>query len=323
MRFPWLQVDSDFISSKASDLGALLGISRREALGLALDLWTWCLSRSPPDRSPDGIVAGSAPVPMLASAVSWPDPERLVSALVEVGLAERVPTGLRLRGFGRYRATWEKNRRRPKAGPDRNRTGTATESPPEAARKTQTYTQKEKKEASSAPADAVSADVDDLPDDTEHAQPVARPPLTLFPDKPTEKPKRPPKPLAEHRGDPRHAPLVDVLVKADAELTGRPYGFRGGRDAKAVAECLALADQDPATREEAAPAEVLRRWRIGRRWQGFPACTSLTDLAANWNAYAQPQASSAPPGNSRAPVRAESQPQYDPSKPAFVVTNRL
>lgn len=175
---------------------------------------------------------------------------------------------------------------------------------------------------SPAPAGAVSDGVDDLPDATDDAVPDERPMLTLAyaePDRP--EPKKPkaakPKAPAEPRGDPRHRPLTDALVAADAEVTGKPYGHRGGRDAKAVSECLALADQDAATSAEKAPAEVLRRWRIARRWRGFPACNSLSDLAANWNAYAREQAAVAPT-NLRAPVRAETQPQYDPSKPSCV-----
>lgn len=166
MRFPWLQVDSDFISSRASELGALLGISRREALGLALDLWAWVLSRSPADRPPDGILSGSDPVAVLASAVSWPVPERLASALVEVGLVEVLPKGLRIKGLDRYKATWEKNRRRP----NRNRPGPEPEPPPVPTRKTQTQTQTQK-EASATQTPAEAALGDDLPDATEHARP--------------------------------------------------------------------------------------------------------------------------------------------------------
>lgn len=272
MRFPWLQVDSDFIESKAGELGALLGISRREASGLALDLWKWCLSRSPPDRPPDGFVTGSAPVPVLASGVSWPgDPEQLVSALVEVGLVERVPEGLRVRGTDRYRATWEKNRRRPSGTkPERNRSGTAPEPVREPERKTHTQKQMNIEAVEDPPADAGAPGQVGL-----FGTPSAPPGKT--------KAKR------EPQGDPRHRPLTDALVAADVELRGGPYGHRGGRDAKAVSDCLALADQSPETAGEKASAEVLRRWRIARRWHGFPACNSLTDLATHWNAYVREQ----------------------------------
>lgn len=149
---------------------------------------------------------------------------------------------------------------------------------------------------------SAGADPEELPDATDDAQPVAErmaaamaalpEPLELLPVAKPEKPKR----KAEPKGDARHAPLVDALVKADAEVHGVPYGFRGGRDAKAVSECLSLADQNPATFGESAPAEILRRWRIARRWKGFPACNSLQDLATHWNAYARAQdGSTAPP----------------------------
>lgn len=161
---------------------------------------------------------------------------------------------------------------------------------------------------------------EELPDATEHAEP-AEPAartmanaISLFPEAVASKPEKPRR-KAEPRGDPRHAPLVDSLVKADAEVHGTPYGFRGGRDAKAVSECLSLADQNPATSGDAAQAEILRRWRIGRRWKGFPACNSLQDLATHWNAYARAQDVGST--NPRAPVRAESQPQYDPNKPGL------
>lgn len=145
------------------------------------------------------------------------------------------------------------------------------------------------------PSSSLSAAADDpeeLPDATDDAHPVIQPPLIAVEAEPKpEKPKR----KAEPKGDPRHAPLVDALVKADTEVHGVPYGFRGGRDAKAVSECLSLADQNPTTASDNAPAEVLRRWRIARRWKGFPACNSLQDLATHWNAYARAQDGSASP----------------------------
>lgn len=144
-----------------------------------------------------------------------------------------------------------------------------------------------------------------------------RPALVLMPAEPDKpEPRRPRKSApAEPTGDPRHAVLVKLLVSADTEITGKPYGFRGGRDAKAVTECLALADQDPATAGELAGVEVLRRWRIGRQWQGFPLCGSISDLAANWNTYVAPHRNVAraeenrprldPPSNPQPAVRSD------------------
>lgn len=146
---------------------------------------------------------------------------------------------------------------------------------------------------------------EDLPDATADAVEVPeRPALTLAyaePDRPAEKPApkppRPAKPKSEPKGDARHAPLVASLVATHAEVKGAPYGFAGGRDAKAVTELLALADQNPATRGEAAPSEILRRWGIALRWRGFPACTGLLAFRDNWNAYVAEQASAKPSGD--------------------------
>lgn len=155
MRFPWLQVGADVISAKAGDLGVLLGCSRREAMGLLVDLWAWVLTRSPDDAPPDGIVrdsrTGTGAVPATERAVSWAGPEgMLVTALEELGFVERLPDGLCFRGAARYAATWEKNRRRKQTDPkpERNRSGTGDEP----ARKTQTQTQSSSPSESAASA---------------------------------------------------------------------------------------------------------------------------------------------------------------------------
>lgn len=271
MRFPWLQVDSDFIAAHAGDLGAHLGISRREAIGLAVDLWTWALARAPDDAPPDGVVTGTGAVPdrLLSGSVGWTGPESvLTEALLACGLAVRIDDGYRLTGFSRYRSTWEKNRRRAGGKPDRNRTGTGDVP----TRKTQTQTHIEAVKDPPAGAAAPS-----------QAGLFGPPPPV-----PAEAPRKP-KAKREPAGDPRHRPLTEALVAADVELRGAPYGHRGGRDAKAVTECLSLADQSPETAGEKAPEEVLRRWRVARRWQGYPACGSLSDLATHWNTYVREQ----------------------------------
>jgi hypothetical protein len=142
MRPPWLQVDMEFVEAKAGDLGALLGISRREAVGLAVDLWSWVLKRSPDDAPPDGIVrdsrTGTGAVPMLERAGEWTGPEgKLAAALEEVGLLERLPDGIRLRGIERYATTWKKNRGGGGTAPEskRNRAGIETEPAPKMKRK--------------------------------------------------------------------------------------------------------------------------------------------------------------------------------------------
>lgn len=109
---------------------------------------------------------------MLERAGSWAGPEgKLAAALEDVGLIERITDGIRFRGIGRYKATWEKNRRRKgsEPEPDKSRSGSVGDS----SRKTQTYTQKEEATATQGPASAVpKVGPEELPDATDDATPV-------------------------------------------------------------------------------------------------------------------------------------------------------
>lgn len=263
MRFPWLQVDADFIGAHAADLGALLGVSRREAMGLALDLWTWALARAPDDAPPDGMISGTGPVPdrLLSGSVGWTGPVEVFSgALLACGLMVKVEAGYRLTGFDRYKATWEKNRRRTGGKPDRNRTGTGEEP----ARKTQTQTQTQKEEdlpppSSAAPREGLRLEEQEPPRRTRKAKP----------EKPT---------------DPRHAPLTQELC----ERLGWPH--HGGRTGKAITELLRLADgMTLGTHPEGAPVEVLRRAAIAKAHEGFPRVRELHELVTHWGHFAEPQ----------------------------------
>jgi hypothetical protein len=152
MRFPWLQVDADFIAAHAGDLAGYLGISRREAMGLALDLWTWVLARSPANRPPDGVVTGAdvagfspEPARIVAVAVGWVgDPAALCGALSACGMLEIIPNGVRIRGMSRYARTWEKNNRR-RTGDNNagNRRGTGEKPAPKTQTQTQTQIEEE------------------------------------------------------------------------------------------------------------------------------------------------------------------------------------
>lgn len=329
MRLPFMQLESDLVAHGAALVGQLAGCLPAQALGHIAMLRAWAVSQATDETPPDGLVRGDAAPRLIEAAAQWQGARgTLFEALLDAGQVQRESEGVRVLHLEPYAKAWERNAKakaRMANGRERsaNKPVTASERPAKFTGQTQTQMEDvEETTTSPAPADAVSDGVDDLPDATEDAVPDERPLLTLAyaePDRP--EPKKPkaskPKPPAEPRGDPRHKPLTDALVAADAEVTGKPYGHRGGRDAKAVSECLALADQDAATSADRAPVEVLRRWRIARRWRGFPACNSLSDLAANWNAYAREQAAVAPT-NLRAPVRAETQPQYDPSRPGCV-----
>lgn len=120
--------------------------------------------------------------------------------------------------------------------------------------------------------------------------------------KPAGKPRRERKPAAdkpENKGDPRHASTVAAIVETYREVKGAAYGFQGGKDAKAITDLLALADQEANTKGEKASAEILRRWRIALRWRGFPACTGLLSFRDNWNAYVGEQGATPTGGNSQ------------------------
>lgn len=257
MRFPWLQVGADVISAKAGDLGVLLGCSRREAMGLLVDLWTWVLTRSPDDTPPDGIVrdsrTGTGAEPATERAVSWAGPEgMLVTALEELGFVERLPNGLRFRGIERYAATWEKNRRRKQTAPkpERNRTGTGGEP----ARKTQTHI-KDSSSAAGAPGGQV---------------------VLLDVAKPTEpvKPKPPRK-----QPDTEHHALWRALEAEYQRVMGHPYAVaNSGADATAVKWLR--------TDAKATETESVRRWGNLLEWSkgGFPSVTGFVSLRQHWNA---------------------------------------
>lgn len=102
--------------------------------------------------------------------------------------------------------------------------------------------------------------------------------------------------------DPRHAPLVKALVEEQG------WEFGGGRGAKAVTALLAAADEAPATRGEAAPAEVLRRAANALEKRrvaptAFPAVAALWELAQHWAHFATApgRATGHPDGLSAAP----------------------
>jgi hypothetical protein len=245
-------VDADFIGAHAGDLGALLGISRREAMGLMLDLWTWALARAPEDRPPDGFIAGTGTVPdrLLAGSVGWTGPaEALAQALLDVGLMRSEADGYRLTGFERYKSTWEKNRRRTGRKPEGNRTGTGEEP----ARKTQTQTQTQKGEE-------------------KKPAPVAVAPVALVGVPPTSR-----KPRKEATGP---APeLWRALEAKFLEVTGRPYVSGNGTvDATTVSWLL--------NSSKASAAEVVARWGRLLEWSkgGFPTVSGFVVLRSNWNA---------------------------------------
>lgn len=290
---PWIRAYTSIRTDPRSlVLGRLLGDSHAYARILDLRLWL-------ADNSPSGIISGQHAAIVVEEAVGWRGPPgAFAQAAIDAGFLRNVPAR-DSEGSGIEDADWvdEQSAHIAKVVRDNNK--------PDGRKKSRTNPVRLHTESRAAPLRDSSGENRELR--VESREEASFPPTPVVgerqpafvltpaePDKPPE-PRRAravaAKTAREPTGDSRHAVLVKLLVEADAEVTGKPYGFRGGRDAKAVTECLALADQDPVTAGELAGAEVLRRWRIGRRWVGFPACGSLSDLATHWNAFVRPQAS--------------------------------
>lgn len=259
MRLPYLQVTQEAWTS-ARMLAGVLGIKRREALGLVLDLWAWGLYLGPDDEPPAGVCDSPRAVALMAGALEWDgDAETLCAAFVDVDLLERLPTGVRVRGLDRYRSAWEKSAkskaRKAKWMEERvqNAPGTRSERVPNALpagdtqKKTQTQTQTQTGFSSFA--------------GTAEADPPKKP----------AKSKPPP--------DPRHAPLVAALVAA---VPG--YRFNGGIDAKAVADLIRLGSD----------AEILDRWRRANASSDFPRVRTLPELAKHFNHFRPPDSQPLP-----------------------------
>jgi len=257
MRFPWLQVDADFIAAHAGELGVLLGISRREAIGLAVDLWTWALARARADAPPDGIVTGTGPVPdrLLAGSVGWTGPaEQFSEALIACGMAVRIDGGYRLTGFDRYKSTWEKNRRRAGGKPEGNRTGTGEEPARKTQTQTQTQTQRKKKE--DPPNPPSGGEDPGAPVRLGAVRPASGEPWTF----------------------------QDAIEAVHREVKGQPYGWDAARDDAAARKLLALcaAQQVPHGQVSEEIARRFGRALVRSLWKFEPGegkAASLTALA--------------------------------------------
>lgn len=151
MRLPYLQVTQETWEN-ARQLEVLTGADMAHCFVALCDVWRWALSLGPEDQPPTGVCDSPRAERLLCAAAGWRgDPGELVQALTDLGLVERLPVGLRVRGMDRYKRTWEKNRRKPaRTAPE---TGTNPAPPaPEPARQieTQTQTQKDKNQTAVA-----------------------------------------------------------------------------------------------------------------------------------------------------------------------------
>jgi hypothetical protein len=90
MRLPFLKIQQDaFMRAKLA--GGYLRTSRREALGMAADLWAWGVDMTPEGIDPGliGCFFDDDPAGVLAAALEWRDgPDALFSAFVRAGFIE-------------------------------------------------------------------------------------------------------------------------------------------------------------------------------------------------------------------------------------------
>jgi hypothetical protein len=291
MRFPWLQVDSDFIRCRAPDAAVVLGVPTPQVIGHLLMLWEWVLSRSPDDAPPTGAVDGPHAATLIERAAMWGGSAgALVECLCDSGvrLMEKTTTGYRVRGLERYAETWAKQEKERQRWHERRE------------RWKNTGSLNHPSHSSGAPAEHRA--LDSAPTPAEHQRSTSRKTEIetetdikedLFPGRAPAQPatekegarngrKRSAKPRSDSTpADPRHAPLSIAMV-----ALGWPH--HGGRTAKALKELLALADQSPSSAGNKAQAEILRRAAKAKAATGFPQVREIHELATHWGHFAGP-----------------------------------
>lgn len=128
MRIPYLQIAEKFIATEAPMVAAMTGLDLDSTIGKGVRLFAFVIDKtSSAEKPPDGVLMFPEAIAVIEGIMGWTGaPGRLAEALITAGTIERLEVGIRVRGCDRYRATWEKNRRRPKPA-GRNRTGTGPE----------------------------------------------------------------------------------------------------------------------------------------------------------------------------------------------------
>ncbi len=112
MHLPYLQITNE-AWDYAQQLAGLTGVSIGDAFIALCDLWRWGLKMGPDNEPPQGVCASPLAVERMASTMRWHgDKQRLTDVLVDLGLIQLLPVGLRVRGMMRYWSAWKKNRPR-------------------------------------------------------------------------------------------------------------------------------------------------------------------------------------------------------------------
>lgn len=109
MHLPHLQVTQE-TWDLANQLAGLTEAPFEAAFTGLCELWRWGLKLGPDTEPPMGICESTLAVDRMATVMRWKlDRPRLVTVLVDLGLVELRPTGLRVRGMRRYWPAWRKN----------------------------------------------------------------------------------------------------------------------------------------------------------------------------------------------------------------------
>lgn len=237
----YITVDLKVIEGLASAVARAGALSEDAALAGLVRLWHRCWADEIDTMSSDEIAG------CFAFDVSRPDGlSRAIAALTAFGFLEALPDlTWRVRGAARYLRLKESRRR-----------GAAATNAVRAEKSRSRATHNDALERSGATHnDALS------PSHRVTESPIGK-------DKPprAKKPREP--------GDPRHAPMLKRLTDAFEHQTGAPYPFASspGRNAKAVTDLLALADD----------ATLDATWRKALMASGYPTVRTLWEFVANF-----------------------------------------
>lgn len=147
MGLPYIQLESDFIRTKAPRIGAILKIHRHIVIGMASELFDHAVSEtSSKDKPPDGCIIDPDAGAIIEAWMGWTgEPGKAVEALFRADCIQKLEIGIRIKGMERYKSAWEKNQRRNRTvtgeKPDGNRTETGRKpekTGPQTERKTET-----------------------------------------------------------------------------------------------------------------------------------------------------------------------------------------
>lgn len=111
MAIPYIQLDTDFVRTKAVRIAAKLKVHRHRIVGMASDLFAFIIEETSTDeKPPDGVLIDPDATTILEQAMYWDgEPGAAVAAFMTAGVIEKLEIGARVLGTDRYVRTWKKN----------------------------------------------------------------------------------------------------------------------------------------------------------------------------------------------------------------------